>query len=108
MGAEPGREWAIVPDYALDIPLRWASLFIMAGCCFPHTMPAATSSVNRDPPSGYTVIFIPFTGGQPSGPPDILTRFLDGEGNARGRSVDVAIDGAGALLVGDRIWRVSG
>ncbi len=42
---------------------------------------------------------------------DVLTGFLDPDGNARGRPVGVAVDRAGALLiaddVGNRVWRVT-
>jgi glucose/arabinose dehydrogenase len=42
---------------------------------------------------------------------DVLTGFLDAEGDALGRPVGVAIDRHGALLVaddvGNRIWRVT-
>jgi glucose/arabinose dehydrogenase len=42
---------------------------------------------------------------------DVLTGFLDAEGNARGRPVGVAVDTHGALLVaddvGDAVWRVA-
>jgi len=70
-------------------------------------------SWNRNPPSGYKVIYVPFEGAQPSGPPvDVLTGFLDADGNAQGRPVGVAIDSRGALLVADDvgnvIWRVEG
>ena len=45
-------------------------------------------------------------------PIDVLTGFLDADGNARGRPVDVAGDSKGALLVSDDvggvIWRVTG
>ncbi|MEO6526228.1 MAG: sorbosone dehydrogenase family protein, partial [Gemmatimonadaceae bacterium] len=69
-------------------------------------------SWNRRPHSGYKVIFVPFVNGRPSGAPvDVLTRFLDDDGNARGRPVGVTIDARGALLVaddvGNAIWRVS-
>jgi glucose/arabinose dehydrogenase len=58
------------------------------------------------------VIFVPFAGGRPAGMPrDVLTVFLDGKGNARGRPVGVAIDRRGALLVaddvGNTVWRVT-
>jgi glucose/arabinose dehydrogenase len=58
------------------------------------------------------VIFVPFSGGRPSGPPqDVLTGFLGPDGEARGRPVGVAIDKRGALLVaddvGNTVWRVS-
>ena len=69
-------------------------------------------SWNRNPPSGYKVIFVPFEAGRPAGEPvDVLTGFLDEEGNARGRPVGVALDGRGGLLVADdaggRVWRVT-
>ncbi|TIM76506.1 MAG: sorbosone dehydrogenase family protein, partial [Mesorhizobium sp.] len=68
-------------------------------------------SWNRRPHSGYKVIFVPFSGGRPSGPPqDILTGFLSEDDKAFGRPVGVAIDRRGALLVaddvGNKIWRV--
>jgi len=65
--------------------------------------------------SGYKLIFVPFEGGKPSGPPqDILTGFLsDDEKEAYGRPVGVCIgaDGKSLLMaddVGDVIWRVTG
>ncbi|MDR7093450.1 PQQ-dependent sugar dehydrogenase [Hydrogenophaga laconesensis] len=70
-------------------------------------------SWNRKPPSGYKVIYVPFSGDKPNGQPvDVLTGFLDADGKALGRPVGVAIDGKGALLVADDvgnvIWRVTG
>ena len=69
-------------------------------------------SWNRKPLSGYKVIFVPFTAGRPSGKPvDVLTGFVDADGEAMGRPVGVAIDKTGALLVaddvGNAIWRVT-
>ncbi|MDH4982186.1 sorbosone dehydrogenase family protein [Hyphomicrobium sp. D-2] len=69
-------------------------------------------SWNRREPSGYRVIYVPFTNGQPSGMPvDVLTGFLDAQSNAMGRPVGVDIAGDGALLVADDvgkvIWRVA-
>ena len=68
-------------------------------------------SWNRKPRSGYKVVFVPFAAGRPAGDPeDILTGFVDDDGNARGRPVGVAVDGRGALLVaddvGNTVWRV--
>src|SRR3546814_231440 len=68
-------------------------------------------SWNRNPPSGYKVIFVPFAGGQPSGMPvDVLTGFREGDA-AMGRPVGVTIARDGALLVADDVgnvvWRVS-
>ena len=69
-------------------------------------------SWNRKPPSGYRVIFVPFSAGRPQGMPrDVLTGFVDDEGDARGRPVGLAVDAMGALLVaddvGNTIWRVT-
>jgi glucose/arabinose dehydrogenase len=72
-------------------------------------------SWNREPVSGYKVAYVPFG---PNGfpvkgakPVDVLTGFLDAEGQAMGRPVGVTGDRTGALLVaddvGNRIWRVS-
>jgi glucose/arabinose dehydrogenase len=62
--------------------------------------------------SGYQVVFVPFDKGVPSGQPlEVLTGFVDRDGNALGRPVGVAIGRDGALLVaddvGNTIWRVS-
>lgn len=72
-------------------------------------------SWNRDPPSGYKVIYVPFgDNGYPAKdakPVEVLTGFLDGQGRAQGRPVGVITDKTGALLVADDvgnvIWRVS-
>jgi len=58
------------------------------------------------------VVFVPFSGGKPSGPAqDVVTGFLDANNHARGRPVGLAVDRTGALLiaddVGDTVWRVS-
>ncbi len=110
---------AITPDYALGG--HTASL----GLCW---MPAGTlpgfgdgmvigqhGSWNRSVLSGYKLIFVPFEGGKPSGPPrDILSGFLsEDESVSYGRPVGVAVgpDGKSLLMaddVGDIIWRVTG
>ncbi len=68
-------------------------------------------SWNRQPRSGYKVVYVAFEGGKPIGlPRDVLTGFVNAEGDALGRPVGVAIDGHGALLVaddvGNAVWRV--
>jgi len=70
-------------------------------------------SWNRKPRSGYSVIFVPFANGKPSGQPiDVLTDFVNANGDANGRPVGVTIDKKGALLVADDVgnvvWRVAG
>jgi glucose/arabinose dehydrogenase len=93
---------------------------------------ALSGSWNRRPVAGYTLLFVPFeetgfpykiTGysraakGQLPDPVYqwrkpivVLDGFLNADGAAQGRPVDVKLDAAGALLVSDdiggRIWRV--
>ena len=69
-------------------------------------------SWNRKPRSGYKVIFVPFVDGKPQGlPQDVLTGFVDADGQALGRPVGVAVDQAGAVLVaddvGNTVWRIT-
>ena len=94
---------AIVPDYALGP--HTASL----GLTFDDrgAYVGQHGSWNRRPRSGYKVIFVPFTNGMPAGPAqDVLTGFLDDDGNARGRPVGVIFDKRGALLVADDVGNV--
>ncbi len=109
---------AIAPDYALGPHTAALGLAITAHSLLPAPFTAGAfvglhGSWNRRPASGYRVIFVPFAGGKPDGQPtDVLTGFLDQDGQARGRPVGVALDGKGGLLVaddvGNTIWRVSG
>jgi glucose/arabinose dehydrogenase len=110
---------AVKPDYALgphtaSLGLTSAKGSTLGAPFEPSGMFVGQhGSWNRKPPSGYKVIYVPFSGDQPSGAPvDVLTGFLDDDGNARGRPVGVAIDKRGALLVADDvgnvIWRVPG
>ncbi|WP_299817496.1 sorbosone dehydrogenase family protein [uncultured Jannaschia sp.] len=110
---------AITPDYALgghtaSLGLCWMPAGTLPG--FPDGMVIGQhGSWNRSTLSGYKLIFVPFAGGKPAGPPrDILSGFLsEDEKIAYGRPVGVTIgpDGKSLLMaddVGDVIWRVSG
>jgi len=107
---------AIAPDYALGAHTASLGLAFNTGHLFPPEMANGAfigqhGSWNRKPRAGYKVIFVPFTDGKPSGQPrDILTGFLNADGEAQGRPVGVAIDKQGALLVaddvGNAVWRV--
>lgn len=110
---------AIRPDYALGA--HTASLGLTFGEGATLLPPALRSGVfvgqhgswNRSVRSGYKVIFVPFVDGRPAGPPqDVLTGFLNAQGQAQGRPVGVQVDRLGALLVADDvgnvIWRVTG
>lgn len=108
---------AIVPDYALGPHTASLGLADATGnklsASFAQGMFIGQhGSWNRRPYSGYKVIFVPFTNGKPSGKPiDVLTGFIDDNGDAQGRPVGVLIDKSGGLLVaddaGNTIWKVT-
>ncbi|QEW22731.1 putative membrane-bound dehydrogenase domain protein [Marinibacterium anthonyi] len=110
---------AITPDYALgghtaSLGLCWMPEGTLPG--FGDGMVIGQhGSWNRSTLSGYKLIFVPFAGGRPSGPPrDILWGFLsEDESVSYGRPVGVKVgpDGKSLLMaddVGDVIWRVTG
>jgi glucose/arabinose dehydrogenase len=108
---------AIVPDYALSSHVAPLGLAIYAGNELPETYRGGAfvsehGSWDRAPLNGYKLVFVPFSGGKPSGPAqDVVTGFLDASNHARGRPVGLAVDRSGALLiaddVGNTVWRVS-
>jgi glucose/arabinose dehydrogenase len=108
---------AIVPDYALGAHTAALGLVFYKADLLPQQYRGGAfigqhGSWNRDPRSGYKVIFVPFANGKPAGlPQEVLTGFLNAEGEARGRPVGVAVARDGALLVADDvgncIWRVT-
>jgi glucose/arabinose dehydrogenase len=110
---------ALKPDYALgphtaSLGLAFAAPNQALGPAFASgAFIGQHGSWNRNPPSGYRVIFVPFdAAGKPQGlPVDVLTGFLNAKGEAQGRPVGVAFAGDGALLVaddtGNKVWRVT-
>jgi glucose/arabinose dehydrogenase len=109
---------ARVPDYALGTHAASLGLASSVGTSLPAVFADGMfvgqhGSWNRDPHSGYKVIFVPFAnaGAQNQRPVDVLSGFLSADGKAYGRPVGVALDRQGALLVaddvGNTIWRVS-
>jgi glucose/arabinose dehydrogenase len=109
---------AIKPDYALGSHVAPLGMCFAEGAKLPATFSSGAfvgqhGSWNRRPLSGYNVVFIPFVDGKPAGQPiEVLTGFVNEDGEAYGRPVGVAIDKRGALLVaddvGNAIWRVTG
>ena len=108
---------AIVPDYALGPHTACLGLAFYEGNLLPARYAGGAfvgqhGSWNRKPRSGYKVIFVPFVDGRPAGTPeDVLTGFVNADGDALGRPVGVAVDRASALLVADDVgnivWRVT-
>jgi glucose/arabinose dehydrogenase len=109
----------IVPDVDLGPHTASLGLAFYTGKTFPAkyrngAFIAQHGSWNRDPISGYKVIFVPFKDGKPSGKyEDFLTGFVvDPKKNeVRGRPVGIAMMPDGAMLVTDdktnTIWRIS-
>jgi len=107
---------ARVPDYALGTHTASLGLVFSKNTGWPAPFDNGVfigqhGSWNREPRSGYKVIFVPFKSGKPVGDPiDVLTGFVSDEGDAFGRPVGVALDKQAALLVADDvgniIWRV--
>jgi glucose/arabinose dehydrogenase len=108
---------ASVPDYAVGSHTASLGLAFYEGDALPTRYRGGAfvgqhGSWNRKPFSGYRVIFVPFAGGTATGKPEeILTGFVNAQGEAMGRPVGVAVDKSGGLLVaddvGNHIWRVT-
>ena len=108
---------AIKPDFAIgshaaSLGLTFASGNQLGPAYREGAFIGQHGSWNRSKPYGYKVIFVPFSGGRPSGMPrDVLNGFLASSGKAYGRPVGVVIDRRGGLLVaddaGNSVWRVA-
>jgi glucose/arabinose dehydrogenase len=109
---------AIAPDYALgahtaSLGLTFSRVNALTPAYRSGAFVGQHGSWNRNPKSGYQVIYVPFNGATPAGPPQVvLTGFLTRDTKkAMGRPVGVAIDPGGNLLVADDVgnvvWRVS-
>ena len=108
---------AIPPDYALSSHVAPLGLTFYTGTNLPESYRGGAfvgehGSWNRRVLNGYKVVFVPFKNGKPNGKAqDVVTGFLDGNDNARGRPVGLAVDKAGGLLiaddVGNTVWRVT-
>ena len=108
---------ALKPSYGLGAHTASLGIHFYSGALLPQAwrggvFVAQHGSWNRDPPSGYRVIYVPFAAGNPSGGPVVvLDGFLNGKKEAQGRPVAIVEDKAGGLLVSDDvgniIWRVT-
>ncbi len=114
------QEYSKRPDYALGAHTASLGLWFAGdaklGARFGNgAFVGQHGSWNREPPAGYKVLYVPFGGNgfpDPKAKPiDVLTGFLNAEGQAQGRPVGVTTDKTGALLVADDvgnvIWRVA-
>ncbi|MET3436435.1 sorbosone dehydrogenase family protein [Sphingomonas sp. 1185] len=104
------------PDYALGPHVAALGLTFAQGAKLGDRFAQGVfvgehGSWNRKPPSGYKVVFVPFAAnGFPVPgvkPVDVVTGFLNAEGEAQGRPVGVIVDKAtGGLLVADDVGNV--
>ncbi|WIW87222.1 sorbosone dehydrogenase family protein [Sphingobium sp. V4] len=112
------REYTKRPDYALGnhvapLGLTFADKVQLGAPYTDGAFVGLHGSWNRKPAAGYKVVFVGFADGEAgkAKPVDVLTGFLDKDGAAQGRPVDVTADAKGALLVSDDvggvIWRVT-
>lgn len=117
---EPLQQYSKHPDYAMGphvaaLGLAFANDAKLGARFADGAFVGEHGSWNRKPLSGYKVVYVPFgDNGFPAKgarPVDVLTGFLDAQGQAQGRPVGVITDRTGALLVaddvGNRVWRVS-
>ena len=121
---EPGnpalQEYSKRPDYALgahtaSLGLAFAGDARLGPQLANGAFVGQHGSWNRVPAAGYKVLYVPFGPNgfplQKTKPIDVLTGFLDKDGNAQGRPGGVITDQGGGLLVADDvgnvIWRVS-
>ncbi|MFG1424916.1 PQQ-dependent sugar dehydrogenase [Roseixanthobacter glucoisosaccharinicivorans] len=110
-------EKAIMPDYSLGSHVAPLGLAFNTSDALPQKYHGGAfvgehGSWNRQIFHGYKVVFVPFSGGKPSGKAeDVVTGFLTADGKAHGRPVGLAMDKTGALLiaddVGNTVWRVT-
>jgi glucose/arabinose dehydrogenase len=108
---------AMKPDYALgahtaSLGLTFIRSTNLGSDMVGGVLVAQHGSWNRDPRSGYRVIFVAFKDGKPTGVPRaILDGFLNDKGEARVRPVGVIVDARAGILIADDvgkvIWRVS-
>jgi glucose/arabinose dehydrogenase len=105
------------PRLCVELPRRPARAYLLHRDSLPEKYRGGAfvgehGSWDRPQFNGYKVVFVPFSGGRPNGKAeDVVTGFLNANGEARGRPVGVAIDKTGALLiaddVGNTVWRVT-
>jgi len=106
---------AVRPDYALGSHVAALGVAFSSPVMGPQfadgVFVGEHGSWNRQTPAGYKVVFVPFRGGRPAGPPiDFLTGF-QANGKTLGRPVGVSVDPRGGLVVADDlanvVWRVT-
>jgi glucose/arabinose dehydrogenase len=110
-------ETAVKPDYALGshvaaLGLSFAQNGGFGGGFSQGAFIGEHGSWNRQDLAGYKVVWVPFSGGRPAGPPvDFVTGFIN-NGEARGRPVGVTFDPQRRILLvaddlSNTVWRIA-
>jgi glucose/arabinose dehydrogenase len=109
----------VVPDVVLGPHVAVLDALFYTGNSFPSeyhggAFLAQHGSWNRSMRIGYNVVFVPFSGGRPSGPPrEFLSGFMlaPDKKEVWGRPVGLLLRDDGSLLLSDdgggKIWRIS-
>jgi glucose/arabinose dehydrogenase len=112
-------ERSVAPDFAIGAHTASLGLAFYRRSAFPERYRGGAfigqrGSWNRSALAGYRVLFVPFSGGRPSGPAEVFLGGFIGDsaaGEVFGRPVGVAELRDGSLVVaddpGNRIWRVA-
>jgi glucose/arabinose dehydrogenase len=114
---KPAVDSVLVPEVALGAHTASLGLAFDEASALPGKWSGGAfigqhGSWNRSQLAGYKVVFVPFKGGKPSGPPeDFLTGFLTGkERDVHGRPVGIAFTKNNVMLVADdaanTVWAV--
>src|SRR3546814_14266589 len=96
---------AIRPDYSLGSHVAALGLAFSTpamGARFADgVFVGEHGSWNRSQPVGYKVVFVPFRGGRPAGPPvDFVSGFRgDRKSGVQGKSVEVRVDLGGRVII---------
>lgn len=109
---------ALTPDYALGSHVAALGLSFVSDGGFGGRFAEGAfigehGSWNRQDLAGYKVVWVPFAGGRPAGPPvDFLTGFINDQGQARGRPVGVTFDPRRRILLvaddlSNTVWRIA-
>jgi glucose/arabinose dehydrogenase len=99
---------AIAPDYALSSHVAPLGVAMYVGTDLPAAYRGGAfvsehGSWDRTPLSGYKVVFVPFSGGQPAVRRRTSSPASSTRNHARGRPVGLAIDRTGGLLIADDV-----
>lgn len=100
-----------LPPHSAPLGLAFTRPGVSAGAFAQGAFVGLHGSWNRREPSGYKVLFVPFSNGRPSGPAVDFATGFQAEGKTMGRPVGVTVDAKGAVIIADdlanTVWRAA-